>query len=280
MNRISLKLLTVCGITCFMACTTTQKPKTEKWSERMARSEMKRFPEPWMIEKASKPRWGYTHGLVVKSMLEEWKHTGDSTYYDYAKIYADSLIDNDGHIRTMKYLSFNIDNVNAGKILLSHADEADGAQIEQTIAHLNRAMAQIGCKRRFDTEIVKKGTIQLTNSDLESFSLCGYVYENYQKMDLSEQNVFQSLYFMNSTMSEETLKAAVKKLFEDENCGNIFRIKGFLKADNDKWLELNATHSKITLQPIAEGQDVLIVIGERLNKEAVESYIQSDSFRM
>ena len=82
MNRISLKLLTVCGITCFMACTTTQKPKTEKWSERMARSEMKRFPEPWMIEKASKPRWGYTHGLVVKSMLEEWKHTGDSTYYD------------------------------------------------------------------------------------------------------------------------------------------------------------------------------------------------------
>ena len=90
MNRISLKLLTVCGITCFMACTTTQKPKTEKWSERMARSEMKRFPEPWMIEKASKPRWGYTHGLVVKSMLEEWKHTGDSTYYDYAKIYADS----------------------------------------------------------------------------------------------------------------------------------------------------------------------------------------------
>jgi G3E family GTPase len=153
-------------------------------------------------------------------------------------------------------------------------------QIEQTIAHLNRAMEQIGCKRRFDTEIVKKGTIQLTNSDLESFSLCGYVYENYQKMDLSEQNGFQSLYFMNSTMSEETLKAAVKKLFEDENCGNIFRIKGFLKADNDKWLELNATHSKITLQPIAEGQDVLIVIGERLNKEAVESYIQSDSFRM
>ena len=169
---------------------------------------------------------------------------------------------------------------NAGRILLSHADEADGAQIEQTIAHLNRAMAQIGCKRRFDTEIVKKGTIQLTNSDLESFSRCGYVYENYQKMDLSEQNGFESLYFMNTTMSEETLKAAVKKLFADENCGNIFRIKGFLKADNDKWLELNATHSKITLQPIAEGQDVLIVIGERLNKEAVESYIQSDSFRM
>lgn len=32
MNRISLKLLTVCGITCFIACTATQKTTTEKWS--------------------------------------------------------------------------------------------------------------------------------------------------------------------------------------------------------------------------------------------------------
>ena len=96
------------------ACTATPKQTEEiKWSERMAQSEMQRFPEPWMIEKAKKPRWGYTHGLVVKSMLEEWKHTGDTAYYNYAKIYADSLIDTDGKIKTMKYLSFNIDNINA-----------------------------------------------------------------------------------------------------------------------------------------------------------------------
>ena len=80
MNRNLLKLIIACGVVCFIACTTTKKAETEKWSERMARSEMKRFPEPWMIEKAKKPRWGYTHGLVVKSMLEEWKHTGDSAY--------------------------------------------------------------------------------------------------------------------------------------------------------------------------------------------------------
>ncbi len=67
MNRNLLKLIVACGAACFIACTPPQKAETEKWSERMARSEMKRFPEPWMIEKAKKPRWGYTHGLVVKS---------------------------------------------------------------------------------------------------------------------------------------------------------------------------------------------------------------------
>ena len=80
MNRNLLKLIVACGAACFIACTAPQKADTEKWSERMARSEMKRFPEPWMIEKAKVPRWGYTHGLVVKSMLEEWKHTGDTAY--------------------------------------------------------------------------------------------------------------------------------------------------------------------------------------------------------
>jgi unsaturated rhamnogalacturonyl hydrolase len=95
---------------------TTKKSDSARWSERMARSEMKRFAEPWMIENATKPRWGYTHGLVVKAMLETWKSSGDKAYYNYAKIYADSLIDVRGKIK-MDYLSFNLDNVNPGKIL-------------------------------------------------------------------------------------------------------------------------------------------------------------------
>ena len=114
---------------------------------------------------------------------------------------------------------------NAGKILLSHADEADEQQLEQTIEHLNRAMAQIGCKRKFVTDVLRKGTPQLTDKDLQELSRCGYVYENYQKMDLSEQNGFESLYFMNITMSEQDLKTAAAKMFADEKCGDIFRRK-------------------------------------------------------
>ena len=161
---------------------------------------------------------------------------------------------------------------NAGKILLSHADEADEQQLEQTIEHLNRAMAQIGCKRKFVTDVLRKGTPQLTDKDLQELSRCGYVYENYQKMDLSEQNGFESLYFMTITMPSLPVLLP--------HCGDIFRIKGFLKENADEWMEFNGTRSKMTLQPIAKGQDVLIVIGERLNKEAVESYIQSDRFCM
>ena len=98
-----MKLVGMTFISCLLLvgslCSCGTSKKEEKWSERMAKSEMARFPEPWMIEKAKKPRWGYTHGLVVKSMLETWKSTGDQTYFDYSKIYADSLINEEGKIR-------------------------------------------------------------------------------------------------------------------------------------------------------------------------------------
>lgn len=75
-------------------------------------------------------------------MLEEWKHTGDSTYYEYAKIYADSLIDADGHIKTMKYLSFNIDNVNGGKILFDLYAQTGDERYKIAMDTLRKQMAE------------------------------------------------------------------------------------------------------------------------------------------
>lgn len=138
--NIICSLLLVGGM---CACTATPKQTEEiKWSERMAQSEMQRFPEPWMIEKAKKPRWGYTHGLVVKSMLEEWKHTGDTAYYNYAKIYADSLIDTDGKIKTMKYLSLNIDNINAGKILFDFYEKTGDGRYKVAMDTLRKQLTE------------------------------------------------------------------------------------------------------------------------------------------
>lgn len=143
MKKNLLKLCVACGIVVMTtACTTDRNSESEPWSKRMARSEMKRFPEPWMIEKAKAPRWGYTHGLVVKSMLEQWKHTGDSAYYDYAIIYADSLIDANGHIKTMKYLSFNIDNINPGKTLFDFYAQTGDERYKTAMDTLRKQMSE------------------------------------------------------------------------------------------------------------------------------------------
>ena len=45
--------------------------------------------------------------------------------------------------------------------------------------------------------------------------------------------------------------------------------------ENGQWLELNATARELTVKPVAAGQDVIIVIGEKLDKEKISSFFEN-----
>ena len=162
----------------------------------------------------------------------------------------------------------------AGRIILSHADEATEEQKSHTIQHLNKALEQIQCKRRLEKEILCKSLPNLSQADFEELLNCGYVMENYRKMDMEEQKGFDSLYFMNEKVTEDNIQEIVKKIMDDSECGSVFRVKGFVKNAEGKWLQLNATHNGITMQPIEVGQEVLIVIGEKLQEDKIKSYVE------
>ncbi len=84
----------------------------------MADSEIKRNPDPRLLDFRDKPKWEYTNGLICTAFLKVWDRTGDSTYFNYAKSYADSMILDDGTILTYKKTDYNIDRVNPGKFLI------------------------------------------------------------------------------------------------------------------------------------------------------------------
>jgi unsaturated rhamnogalacturonyl hydrolase len=92
----------------------TQKP-LYSW---MADSEMKRNPDPRFLDFRTAPKWEYTNGLICSAFLRVWEKTNDSSYYNYVRSYADSMITEDGHILTYKKTDFNIDRVNPGKFLM------------------------------------------------------------------------------------------------------------------------------------------------------------------
>lgn len=84
----------------------------------MATSEIKRNPDPRLLDFRKKPKWSYTNGLVCSAMIKAWEVTGDDQFLNYAKYYADSMITDDGVIKTYKRRDFNIDNINPGKFVL------------------------------------------------------------------------------------------------------------------------------------------------------------------
>lgn len=164
----------------------------------------------------------------------------------------------------------------AGCIVLSKTQEASEKSIESTVKHLNRALEAVHCKRKFgEDEIIRKDWEQFETEDFERILNSGYIAEDYEKMSLDEKEVFKSLYFMDLEISGAELRDAAQKIMQDPACGSVFRIKGFTQEPDGSWTELNATHHEITQCPIAEGQKVIIVIGEQPDEEMIKKYLKA-----
>lgn len=160
----------------------------------------------------------------------------------------------------------------AGKIILSRSSEATEEEINNTITHLNNTMSLIKCKRRFNKEDCLD-LETLNNDDFNSILHSGYELEGFIKMFFKKEETFSTMFFMNQVITKEELIHATQSVFNDSECGKVFRIKGFI-PENDQWIELNATKDQITTETIAKGQEIIIVIGESLNKEKIEEYIK------
>lgn len=159
----------------------------------------------------------------------------------------------------------------AGKVILSRSQDASKTDIDQTIAHLNQALKQVQCNRKIDNDVIIKNWSDFKDQDYQEIVNSGYINEDYQKMHFKQEEAYSSLYFMNIKTTASQLSKQVAKIFKDQNCGNVFRIKGFINDDN--WLELNATRHEITINSIRQGQEIIIVIGENLNHDLIEKYL-------
>lgn len=155
----------------------------------------------------------------------------------------------------------------AGCIVLSKVKSVSTEQTEAVKAHLEQAMKKVGCRRSLFGHIIASDWEQFTEEDYQRLMNCGYEPASYRKTDAAA--AFDSLFFMNLELTAEELKKRTARLFEEPGCGHILRVKGFVKAEDGRWLELNATRREQTLAVSPDGQEVLIVIGEQLSKETI-----------
>ena len=162
----------------------------------------------------------------------------------------------------------------AGMVLMSRCQLAALGQAEATLAHLNRALEACHCARRFaaDTDALCKPWDALTDADMQRLDSCGHCQASYVKLHFDEHKAFTSLYFMELHLTLPQLQDAARALFTDPACGHILRIKGFLQTA-DSWCELNATRDTMHVEAIPDGQEVLIIIGEELDRSAIEAHI-------
>ena len=124
----NITLITILALSFFTSCKEEKKqadvPKQEmeisdslKWSERMALSEIKRFPDPTLLDFRDKPKWSYTPGLVLQAMSKVYEQINNQKIYDYIYEYPDRMIEKNGTIKTYKMSNYNLDMIKAGDII-------------------------------------------------------------------------------------------------------------------------------------------------------------------
>lgn len=113
------------------------------------------------------------------------------------------------------------------------------------------------------------------SEDFAAIDRCGCRQASCEKLHFDEHRAFGSAYFLELDLSCQQLEQNIPALFTDPACGHVLRAKGFVQDENG-WVELNATADGLTANAIPKGQEVLIVIGEGLEKERIEVRLKGE----
>ncbi len=161
----------------------------------------------------------------------------------------------------------------AGKLVLSKVNE--DTIVPEITDFINKTMEAYGCNARFDEEkdIIAKPFDALTNEDFAAIETAGYRKASYTKLALEEKQ-YLPLFYFDVKMPVDKLTCLVKALFTDKNAGKVIRIKGFVQTEEDRQLQINATSDKIKTTPVISSRNVIIIIGENLNKEYINEQLR------
>ena len=157
----------------------------------------------------------------------------------------------------------------AGSVLISRTQLLTTEQTKNTTDNLKDAVRELDCTVD-ESRIIAKSWDDLTDNDMEAISRSGYVKASFVKK-FGNISGYSSLYFMNKQLSRGQALDIAERVFTDRDCGNVFRVKGFI-CENGLWYQLNAARDIYSAAPIENGQDIIIVIGENLNKSKISGY--------
>ena len=166
----------------------------------------------------------------------------------------------------------------AGVVLVSKLDEENDGKSAEILNGIETVMDEFDCSRVIRPEdIIAKNWDELSDSDYNKIINAGYKKADYPKKLHIEDAKYQTLFYFDFAMDEETLHEAVLNIFSDEECGEVHRIKGFIKVSDDEKIELNVTKHRYDTKRVDTDRAVLIIIGEHLDREKLAKYVGSPS---
>lgn len=100
----------------------------------MVESEMSRIPDAVYMDGVEKPKWNYTTGLELLSIMDAGERYQQEAYTNYALDWLDVMLAEDGEsIQTYKVSNYNLDHICPGRLLYRAYDMTGEARYRNAI---------------------------------------------------------------------------------------------------------------------------------------------------
>lgn len=153
----------------------------------------------------------------------------------------------------------------SSKIIVSKCEDNKNVDIN----YLNNILNEFNS----DRTITKEDIVFNDNINFDNIINSGYISSSSLKL-IDSSKSFDSIYFLDLNISLDVIKEKAKILLNDKSFGNICRIKGFIK-NNNEWYRINLCNDNYEIEKNNSGQDVFIIIGENLIRDKINDFINS-----
>lgn len=100
------------------------------------------------IQKGKEPAWNYIDGCMMTSLYNIYRLTGNKKYLDFVDEFIDHYVFDDGTIRGYEMSTYNVDNINEGRVLFDLYKETGKPKYKRAI---NLLYSQLQSQPRTET---------------------------------------------------------------------------------------------------------------------------------
>lgn len=195
-------------------------------------------------------------------------------FYEASNVIAivDSMLQTDMSKQARYLLMSEI--ADAGAVVFSRTQDASKEKIDEVVQFIEAVMNEFKCSGKLDKKTLEYASWENTDTSwLARIVKSGFNRSAYEKMPLETEDSFQTIFYFDFAMDKEILLEKIRDIFADEKCGDVHRIKGFVKASNGALYEINTTRNEKMTSEVNATEAVLIVIGENLDKVQIAEYL-------
>ena len=183
----------------------------------------------------------------------------------------------------------------AGKIVLTHCVEAQAhesagkeqaaghcglasdnlsAVRERALARLNTVLERFQSDRRIiPDDIIARDGDELTQDDFVLIAAAGMIPADYARIPDDMRSGHGTILYSGLELEEQKINGIITEIFADGSCGKVMRIKGFVRAEGNLRIQVDATRHEVKTCRTPFAREVLIISGDELNEDRIDAIL-------